>query len=207
MVVFCLGAAHLEGSQAQSQASRPGSDSGRKTGKGANRSHRAPPQASPHQGQNGLSPGLPQSWADPSQVLGRVPHRWASTEKAWVCPTSSTEPAASSGGTACMPRLFQNFQGPCTPPETLCPGSGHSLACLHQAWPRFSLQPRPHANTQGSRNLDPGWDQGPAVGAAPRPRSFGHMGITTAASVGGTAVTVITSHCHPCPSTRTLQSP
>lgn len=73
-----------------------------------------------------------------------------------------------------MPRLFQNLQGTCTPPETLCPGSGHSLACLCQAWPRFSSQPRPHASAQGSRNLDLGWDQGLAVGAAPLPRSFGH---------------------------------
>lgn len=94
---------------------------------------------------------MPSAWA-------MLPHCWASTERPGSAPRrplSQQRPQPLPRGTACMPRLFQNLQGTCTPPETLCPGSGHSLACLCQAWPRFSSQPRPHASAQGSRNLDP----------------------------------------------------
>lgn len=94
---------------------------------------------------------MPSAWA-------MLPHCWASTERLGSAPRrppSQQRPQPLPRGTACMPCLFQNLQGTCTPPETLCPGSGHSLACLCQAWPRFSSQPRPHASAQGSRNLDP----------------------------------------------------
>lgn len=125
--------------------------------------------------------------------------------KAWVCPTSSTEPLLRS--TACMPRHFQNLKGTCTPPETLCPGSGHSLACLCQAWPRFSLQPRPHSSARGSRNRDLRWDQGPAVGAA-------LLFLVVPATQGlqrqplweGQPVTVIANRCHPSCNPPNLQS-
>lgn len=111
--------------------------------------------------------------------------------KAWVCPTSPSKPGAppaSSQGHSLQALSFTELEGDLHPPGTLCPGSGHSLACLRQAWPRFSLQPRLHSSVQGSRNRDPRWDQGPAVGAALLFLGVsGHTGITTAASVGGTA--------------------
>lgn len=187
-------AAHLlEGSQTRSlQASRPGSNSGVEDWKG---DKKKPQGATPGQPSSGIEwpeprPATPLGRSMPS-AWATLPHCWASTERLGSAPRhppSQQRPQPLPRGTACMPRLFQNLQGTCTPPETLCPGSGHSLACLCQAWPRFSLQPRPHASAQGSRNLDRGWDRGPAVGAAPLPWSFSHTGITTAASyVWGTS--------------------
>lgn len=111
---------------------------GWKTGKGTNRSHRAPHQASSYQGAHGLIPGLSRLWAKPWVSGSHSPIGWTSTERLGSCPTSSTKPAApsaSSQGHSLHATSFQNLQGTCTPPEASRPRSGCPVACPCQVWP------------------------------------------------------------------------
>lgn len=201
-------AAHLlEGSQAQPpQASRPGSSSGWKTGKGTNRSHRAPPQASPHQGSRpAMTLVISMPGAGPCS-----PHRWASTEKLGSAPRrppSQERPQPLPRGTACKPCLLQNLKGTCTHPGPCALG----LATL---WPAFAkpgpgflcnLGFTPASKAAGTETRDGIKDRLWAqLSSSLEFRAT--QGLQRQPLWEGQPVTVMASRCHPHPSTRTLQS-
>lgn len=111
---------------------------GWKTGKGTNRSHRAPPQASLHQGPHGLSPGLSRLWAKPWVPGSHSPIGWTSKKDlgpAPRCPPRQQHPRPLPRGTACMPRRFRTCRGLAPRLKPRAPGSGCPVACPRQVWP------------------------------------------------------------------------
>lgn len=104
---------------------------GWKTGKGTNRRHRAPPQASSYQGPHGPCHDSGQSLG----CQGRIPPLAGPLQKALGPaprrPLNQQHPRPLPRGTACMPRCFRTCRGLAPCPKPRAPG-------LAARWPALA---------------------------------------------------------------------